>query len=792
MSPIQRLMNVLRRRRMDDELRQEIETHLALIEEQERAHGSTVEEAHRKARMRFGNASSYREQALDAVTARWLDQAGRELTFAARRLLRSPVFSLTAVLTLGLAIGGNAAIFTVVQRVLLNPLPYPDSERLIFLDYGLPKRNIPSGLNSMTRQLYYELADHARTLDKIAVYSQGAGTLTGGGPPERIRIISATPSLASTLRVTPALGRWFTEEEGVAGAPQTIVLSNGLWERRYGRDPGIIGRSIDVDGVPSTVVGVMPASFTFPDPRFELWKVGQSTRASASFVFELLGVARLREGASIATARAEMTQLIDDLARVQPNQKFLVSVALPLQEAIVGPVAKTLWFLLAAVGLVLFVACANIANLFLVRSEARQREMAVRRALGAGRAAIMHCFLAETLLLSMAGGMVGLSLSWGAVRLVRAFGPANLPRLDEIRLDWPVVGFTVGLVLVTAVALASIPMLRTTTLPTSLSEQGRSLTAGRNRHRARQLLMAAQTALALVLLVFSGLMVRSFQNLRQVDPGFDPTSTLSFGIALPNHEYPTRREVVATHRRMLDAMVTLPGVKSVSASTCLPLDGGCFGNSMFVEGEDDSPLEIRHPWVTFRGVAAGYVDTMGMRLLRGRLLDASEVDRGEPNILVNQAMVSSYFPNQDPIGQRVRSSTPPNSRLMTPPWLTIVGVVSNTPVAALGERTPVPQLFMPMSIASGPDIPIEALIGPSVSTMSYVVRSITPPSELVPAIRAAVGRVDPNVALSRIRTLQDILDSAAAQTAFTMVLIAIAAAVALILGVVGIYGVISY
>jgi putative ABC transport system permease protein len=716
-----------------------------------------------------------------------MDAVGREIRHAARRLVRSPAFTLAAVVTLALAIGANAAIFTVVYRVVLNPLPYQDSDRLIALDYGVPTRNINSGVKYMSWQFYYQLADRARTLERVAVYNLSGVTLTGTeGNAERIQISRATPSLASVLRVQPALGRWFTDQEGVPGSTPPVVLSHGLWIRRYGGDPAIVGRSLTIDGLPTTVVGVMPASFTFPDARTDAWIAAQSTPATASSLFTFMGVARLRDGATLASARAEMTQLMTDLSRVSPNHRGWIATAMPLQDAVVGHIARTLWILLAAVGLVLLVACANVANLFLVRSDARRREVAVRQALGASSRALAGYFLAESVLLSVAGSVIGLGLSWGAVRLLVAFAPVNLPRLEEVRLDASVLAFTLALSLLTALAFGAIPWLRLASLPASLHESGRSHTASRSHYRARYLLMGGQVALALVLVVFSGLVLRSFQKLRTIDPGFDARSALTFSIALPDRDYASRRSAVATHRAIVDRLRAIPGVTAASASTCLPLSTFCFEHMVAPEGVvDDGTLR---PRALFYAVAGGYFEATGIRLLRGRFIDRGDVERGEPVAVVNTALADALFPNQDPLGKRFRSSTSPNAA----PWLEIVGVVSNTPVASLAEPTPVAQLYMPMSIAGGPDIPIETMLGPSVSKMSYAVRAATPPSTLAAAVRTAVGEIDPNLAVSDVRSLEDILDRAAAQMAFTMTLIIIAASVALLLGVIGIYGVMSY
>ena len=732
-----------------------------------------------------------RQQLLAAPKAGLMDMIAQDLRHAARRLTRTPVFTAAAATTLALAIAANAAIFTLVYRVVLNPLPYAGSERLLMLDHGIPGRNVPSGVNVMTWQLYHQLADNARTLDSVAAYDGGGATLTGSGTPERIAVTRATPSLLAVLRAAPALGRWFTDAEGIPGAPAVAVLAHGFWERRFGADPAIVGRRVLIDGVPTDVVGVMPASFTFPRPPVDLWLPAQSTRASASFLFSVQGVARLRDDATVAAARAEITSLIEDLARRSPNQTGIVSTALPLHEAFVGNIAGALWILLAAVGLVLLVACANIANLFLVRSESRHREVAVRRALGAETRRLARYFLAESVLLGVVGGIVGLVLAWAGVRLLVAFGPATLPRLGEVRIDAVVVVFTAGLSLIAAFAFGAIPLLRLAPMTATLHDSGRGQTATRGQHRARHALMTAQVALALVLLVASGLMVRSVQQLRSMDHGFDPTSTLSFAVALPQRAYQTRERAAATHRAILDRLNALPGVISASASSCLPLSGTCMGNGLVVEHELDNPQQLRRQFAWFRAVAGGYLETAGLRLIRGRTIMRSDVDRREPVAVIDEALAAMYFPGQDPIGRRVRSAARADPTLPMPPWLEIVGIVSSTPTGTL--TTPrLPQMYMPMSIAGGPDIPAQALIGPDITAMSYVVRSTTNAEDLAGAARAAVEDADPDLAIAQVRTLQQAVDRAGDQMLFTMVLLGIAAGVALLLGAIGIYGVVSY
>jgi len=727
-----------------------------------------------------------------------------EIRHATRRLVRSPAFTIAAVLTLALAIGANASIFAVVERVLLNPLPYPDSNNVLDLDHGATPsgRNVPSGIQ-MTPGLYYEYLDRARTLENVALYRTDEQTLTDGGEPERIRIARVTPSLASVLQVWPSRGRWFAEHEGAQApimtppvspdSPQLAVLSYRLWMRRYGGDPSILSRSVTLGGSPTEVVGIMPPQFAFPDSRVDVWLPEQVRREMVWDVFMHAGVARLRQGATVASARAELSGLIADLPRAYPNEPAVAgfmntlrlrSEARTLKEATVGRVARALWILLTSVGLVLLIACANVANLFLVRSEARQREVAVRRALGAGRLGIAYYFLAESALLAALGGLIGLALTWVAVRLLVVFGPANLPRLGEVRLDWIVVAFTFALTVLAAVTFGAIPLWRGMPLAASLHESGRGNTASRGRHRARQLLMGGQVALALVLLVSSGLMVRSFQELRAIDPAFNPSSALTFRVGLPARDYLDQQAAVAAHQAILDRLSALPGVIAVAASTCLPLadEGNCLATPLRVEGRVIPPGTIQ-PIVASRAVAGGYLETIGTRLIRGRGISRDDVERKELVAVVNQALVNAYFANQDPIGQRVTLG-PPRNRA----WLTIVGIVPNTPTRALAEPNPVPQLYLPMSLSRGPDLPV----APDPAVLGYIVRSATPPLGLLPSVRRAISSVDANLALAQVRTLQDTLDRASAQMAFTMVLLAVAAFVALLLGIIGIYGVMSY
>jgi predicted permease len=772
-----------------DDIDREIDTHLQLAAEEQLEAGVSRHDAQLAAHRQFGSVTLTKEELKDMQTGAALERLWQEIRHAARRLVRSPAFTLATVLTVALAIGANASIFAVVYRVVLNPLPYGSSDRLIALHFNMPSRNT-STVFFIPSRLYFQYLDRSRALSGLAMY-MGANelTLTGQGSPERIRVSRTTASLASVLQVAPTHGRWFTDADVASPTSQVAVLSHGFWVRRFAQEADVIGRAVSLDGVPTVVVGVMPASFAFPDARIDAWVPAPfATRTTATDAFAFAVVGRLRDGATLAEARSELTRLAVELDPAYPNNGYraLVSSATTLLDASVGEVTVTLWFLLVSVGLVLLVACANVVNLFLVRSEARQREIAMRRALGAGTRAIAHYFLTESALLCATGGAVGLALAWGAVRALVAFGPLNLPRLDEVRLDGVVWTFGLVLSFVIALVLGSIPLLRFRPVVQSLHETGRGSAATRGRHRVRHLLMGVQVALALVLLVASGLMLRSFQTLRAVDPGFDATSTLTFRIGLPRIDYPDRDKMATAHQAILDRLLALPGVRAVSASTCLPLSEGqlCQGGPLFVEGRP-LPQGAIAPFVAIRSIEGAYFETMGTRVMRGRGIDRSDVDREEPIVVVNQALVTIAFPGEDPIGARVRLGNPSLSP-RPPEWLTIAGVVVDTPIFGLAETRPFPQLYMPIFASRNVNM------APRLDTMSFVMRTTVTPEALAEPVRRAVNEVDSNLALGQVRTLQDILDNAAAQMAFTMVLLAIAAGVSLTLGVIGIYGAMSY
>ena len=635
-----------------------------------------------------------------------MSSLGHETRLAVRRLLRAPAFTAAVVATLGLAIGANAAMFAVVERVVLSPLPYADSSRLLMLQFRA--QGVGSSIRVMPIGLYFQFEERARTLASVSAYRTDERTITGGGEPLRASVLLTTPSLSTVFGVPPAMGRWFTEDEGRPGAPAVAVLSHGLWTRRYGASPGIVGQTLTLNGIPTAIVGVMPASFVFPTQGSitDLWVADQLSPAQGLGLLTHTAVARLRDGVALEDARNDMSRLIADLPRVYPGNGLATALAttvqlrsdpVSLKEWTVGGYERSLWLLFAVAALVLLVACANVANLFLVRFESRQREVALRAALGAGRIERLQSFLAEAAVVAGTGSVAGLALAMAAVRLLVVYGPATLPRLNEVRLDWAGLLFTLALSLPIALAFAAIPLFGRAPFVAALHESGRGGASMPGRHRVRQLMMGGQVAMALMVLVASGLMIRSVQRLRGVDPGFDPRAALTFRIGLPAAEYQTRATAVAAHRAILDRLSAIPGVARVSAASWLPLTPGGYGNTVTVEGRT-VPEGTIPPVADFLAVAGGYTETLGMPLLRGRGISASDVDRGELVTVVNKAVAEVYFPGEDPIGRRISSSAA-NIR-----WLTIVGVVANTPSVAVNEPGPRPKVYLPMSIAGGPDI----------------------------------------------------------------------------------------
>jgi predicted permease len=709
-----------------------------------------------------------------------------------RGFRRSPGFVLVAVLTLGLGIGANAAIFSVVNAVLIRPLPYPEPERVMAVWHTAPGLGMPQLEQSDASYVLYR--KHNRVLADFGIYWTGSLSLTGGQEPERLVASGVTGSVFSALRIPPALGRTVQEIDERPGAEPVVVLSDALWRRRFGADRGVLGRSLRIDGVPRRVVGVMPAGFGFPQQDVDLWvpmTIDPAKLNGGNFNYD--AIARLRPGVTPERAARELSALVWRIPEEIPDaainrgmieQAKLAVLVHPLRDDVVGDIERVLWVLLGSVGVILLIACANVANLFLVRAEGRQREVAVRSAIGASRGAIARLFLAESLALALAGGAVGLALAAVGVRLLVALRPEGIPRLDEIGVDGPVLAFTFGLAVLSGLLFGLFAVLRygAPHLAASLKEGGRGGTDGRERHFARNVLVVVQVALALVLLVGAGLMGKSFWRLRNVDPGFDPRSALALSLSLPETDYKDAGANALFIVRLLERVRAVPGVTAAGIVTNLPLSGGGSTSGYNVE---DFPLppDTVPPILGTRFASPEYFQAMGIPLLEGRLLRPIDPQRPSDEVVVSRALAERFWPGKSALGKRLTQGMVADGG-----WHTIVGVVGSVRDDGL-EKKATETVYFPVLRTSKEAGTADEWVPRS---FSLVVRGSVDPTRLVAPVRAAVWSLDRNLPVGRVRTVQEVAERSMARTSFTMLLLGIAAAVALTLGSVGIYGVIAY
>ncbi len=717
--------------------------------------------------------------------SRWL-----QLRLVWRRAVANPGFTLVALATLAVGIGANVAIFTVVNAVVLRPLPVPDSERLVMLRHAAPGLSQLDEL-PMSDALHFLYADESRTLEEVAAYRDGQVSFTGPDDPQRVQATFVTASFFDVMRTSPQLGRAFTPEDDRPGAAPVVVLGDGLWRTRFGADPGVVDAVVDLDGASVEVVGVMPAGFGFSRPRAELWRPLALDRAAAQLgAFGMSGVARIADGSTLEQVRAELGAMISNLAELLPNQPaapVLIGAGLaPIvdlaREVVVGDIEATLWILLGAVGFLLLIACANVANLFLVRAEARHGEVAVRSALGEGRGQLVGSVFLESVVLGLAGGLASLPLALLAVRLVVNFAPRALPRLDEISVDARVLLFGLAASVVAGLLFGVLPAWRTTAAAAvgNTTAGSRGATAGRERQLARRGLVVVQIALALTLLVGSGLAVRSFQRLAGVDPGFDPVDALTFGLSLPPRDYATPESRLAFHRRVVDRLRALPGVVEAAAGTTVPLGGEVTGSGHAVEGR---PVNVEQgdlpPVFMWKRVSPAWFDAMGIELVEGRVFDALDGERGAPVVVVSQSVARAQWPGESALGKGIRQGVPPPDG---EDWTRVVGVVDDVHEIALHQDPPAMVYYPVPEFTPGVGVP---------DAMRYVVRAPNV-AALAGAARDAVRELDRSLPITDVDTLETLVGRARGERAFVMVLLVIAAALALLLGSIGLYGVVSY
>jgi putative ABC transport system permease protein len=703
-----------------------------------------------------------------------------DLLYALRGLRRKPMFATVAVLTLALGIGANSAIFTVVNAVLLGPLPYPSPERLMMLWTYNPRQGFDKDVST-----YPNFDDWRRqntSFEQMSAYTGRGFTLTEAGDPAQIRGAVVTPGFFETLGVAPALGRTFGTAEGMAGGELVALLSHGLWQTRFGGDPAVVGRSIVLDGLPHEILGVMPASFAHPETA-QVWtplapseRFAQVMQSRGSFWLQAVG--RLKPGVERGTAQAEMDAIASGLERQYPNVNAGIGIRLvPMHEEIVGDVRQPLLILLGAVGFVLLIACANVANLLLTRAASRQKELAVRAALGAGRRRLIRQMLTESLVLAVAGLAAGLALAAWGIQALQSLAPTNVPRLTAIRIDTPVVLYTSVAALLTGLIFGMAPALQSAavTAGESLKEGGRAGAEGARGKRLRSAVAVIEVAVALVLLIGAGLLVRSFVAMNNVELGFNPRNILAMRVDLPGARYPRGAQITAFFKDLESRLKSLPGVESVGLGTSVLLPALPQSATLAVQGQPPLDPNVLNVPVPYDSVTPDFFRALGIPLLRGRMLTDADGPTSQRVAVVNQSLVRRFFPDGDALGKNVTFGNPTDSRTR---WVTIVGVVGDTRRGGV-DRAPWAEVYYPL--AQAPDSRTYALI-----------RTTGDPMALVRSAQAAVWAIDPAQPVHSTRTVDAILAASQANRRFTTLLLGLFAIVALALAAIGIYGVMAY
>ncbi|HEX9943253.1 MAG TPA: ABC transporter permease [Thermoanaerobaculia bacterium] len=711
----------------------------------------------------------------------------QDLRYACRLLLRSPGFTLLAALTLALGIGANAAIFSVADSVLLKPLPYKDSGRLAIVYSQFPAMGFDRfWVDPME---FTEYSKWNRSFASLGAYVTGQVNVGGQSEPVRADAAFATAGLFKALGVDAQLGRYYSPAEDLPNTEKVVVLSDSLWRRAFGADRTVLGRRVKVDGADRTVIGVMPPGFTVGDDRIEAWIPLALDPAKPGFRGNhyLFLVGRLKGGVSVAQARSEMAGLLARWKRELPDDhtpdperhRLIVQ---PLLEDLVGGIRPKIRLLMGAVGLVLLIACVNVANLLLARAEARQKEIAIRTALGAARARLLRQFLTESVVLALLGGVLGLLFAFWGVKGIVAANLESLPRVDEIGLDSRSLLFTLGVSILTGVLFGLAPALhaRAGTFFASLKEGGQRTTAGSGRQWLRRVLVVLEVAFAATLVIGGGLLIRSFWLLQKVDPGFDPDGVLSAQVSLPDATYAKPEQVTGFYQRLLDRLSRLPGAEAAAAMSGLPPNRPVNANDMEFEGiprTPEGPIQNADYW---QFVTRDYFKAMDIPLIEGRLFEPRDAKGSTPVAIVNQALAKLFYPGQSPIGRRIR---PPGDDPL-PPWLTIIGVVKDVKQGGLDQKTGTEVYFLH-------DQSQEA-VGFVPGTMYLVLRAKKDPLSLAQAVRGEVRRLDPNLPVADVRTMNQVVYQSVAQPRFVAFLVLIFSLVALALAAIGTYGVLAY
>ena len=716
-----------------------------------------------------------------------------QLRLILRRLRRAPIFTVITLVTIAIGVGANAAVFSVLEGVVLKPLPYAHTEELVGVWLTAPGVNIP--YLPLGPSNYFVFREQNHTFQDLGLYTGDTVNVTGLAEPEKVQALIVTDGTLSILGIQPALGRSFNRADDDANAPETVILSHGYWLRKFGGDRSALGRSIKVDGKPRQIIGVMPEDFRFLDEADPAVILPFGFDRSKIFVgnFSFPSVARLKPGVTIAQAEADVARMLPIVNNSFPappgfSSKIFEQARVgpkihPLKNFVVGDVDKALWVLMGGIALVLLIACANVANLLLVRAEGRQQELAIRAAMGASRGRIARELLFECLVLGLMGSALGLALAYGALRLLVALGPSGLPRLRDVGVDLPVLLFTLGLALLASLVFGSIPVLKYAGahLGTGLREGGRTLSDSRGRHRARNVLVVVQVALALVLVISSGLMIRTFRALTHVPPGFSsPAEVQAFWIAIPKADVEDPEKVVRMDEAIIEKIAAIPGVVSVGVGNSIPMDGNKSQNPVYAQDKTYNEGELA-PLRHFRFVGPKYFSTLGIPLVAGRELTWTDIYDQRLVVIITENFAREYWGSAPAaLGKLIRTSPKDD-------WSEIVGVTADTYDDGVNQpaaSTVSWPFYMRSMFDDSPMIRRE---------LAFAVRSPRTGSEsFMKEIRQAVWSVNPNLPLAGVRSLEYFYRRSLARTSFTLVMLGIAGAMALLLGIVGLYGVIAY